>query len=65
MPAGMDARELKREGWYAWVSDYENRSLGSSAWQKRETEDGLRVIPAHDPSQSKEVLIARASNRAP
>jgi hypothetical protein len=21
-PLGMDARELKREGWYAWASDY-------------------------------------------
>jgi hypothetical protein len=44
-PLDMDAREvakeLKREGWYAWASDYESME-SSACGQKRETE-GMRV----------------------
>jgi hypothetical protein len=42
MDAREVAKELKREGWYAWASDYENIVSGLSACvQRRETGERL------------------------
>jgi hypothetical protein len=49
-PLGMDAREvakeLKREGWYAWATGYESIvSRVRRCRQKRETEECVWLIP--------------------
>jgi hypothetical protein len=49
-PLGMEAREiakeLKREGWFAWASDHESIILRIERVRANDTEKGLRAIPS-------------------